>query len=153
MLPDLNAQLLEARQGLQDLRSEVFRLEIILKLKDEQIRLLNIRLWGPKADKLSEAQLALLPQELIVATLEVERVAALPEPEKSAPALPKAKAPRAHHPGRAALPAHLERREKIIPCHPKDCACPNCGAPRPVIGYEIREELGCEPARFFVVVI
>src|SRR5882724_8080700 len=101
---DLNTKRLEY------LQSENHRLQILLKLKDEQIRLLHIRLWGPKADKLSEAQLALLPQELIVVAAEVEREAALPEPEKSAPALPKAKAPRSHHPGRAALPAHLERR-------------------------------------------
>jgi transposase len=47
----------------------------------------------------------------------------------------------------------LERREVIIACHPKDCACSLCGQPRPVIGYEIREELGCQPAEFFVRVI
>jgi transposase len=51
------------------------------------------------------------------------------------------------------LPAHLERREIIIPCHPADCRCGHCGAERPVIGYETHEELGCEPAKFFVNVL
>jgi hypothetical protein len=35
--------------------------------------------------------------------------------------LPPAKTPRARHPGRAPLPAHLERREVILPCAPQDC--------------------------------
>ncbi|MCW5559068.1 MAG: transposase, partial [Verrucomicrobiae bacterium] len=67
--------------------------------------------------------------------------------------VPKAKAPRGRHPGRTALPAHLERREEIIPCHPQECTCPVCGQARPLIGYEIREELDCRPAEFFVRVI
>jgi transposase len=51
------------------------------------------------------------------------------------------------------LPDTLERREQIIPCHPQDCQCAKCGAERPVIGYETREELVCEPAQFWVRVI
>jgi transposase len=153
MTLDVNALPPQARQAVLDLQAENSRLQILLKLKDEQIRLLNIRHWGPKADKLSEAQLALLPHELIVAAPEVEREADLAPEQKGLPTLPTVKAPRRNHPGRAALPAHLERREEIIPCHPKDCSCPKCGEPRPVIGYEVREELGCKPAEFFVRVI
>jgi transposase len=149
-LQDLSPQ---AREAFLALQAEVSRLQVVLKLKDEQIRLLNIQRWGPKADKLSEAQLALLPQELIVEAGEVVGEAAQPEEKKALDSVPKAKTPRPNHPGRAVLPAHLERREEIIPCHPKDCACPTCGQPRPVIGYEIREELGCKPAEFFVRVI
>jgi transposase len=44
----------------------------------------------------------------------------------------------------------LERREVMIPCHPDDCRCDQCGAERPVIGYERSEELVCEPATFHV---
>ena len=51
------------------------------------------------------------------------------------------------------MPEHLERREEIIPCCPEDCRCSKCGAERPVIGYETREELACEPAKFWVRVI
>ena len=143
----------EFKQAFAVMEAEVSRLQVVLNLKDEQIRLLNIRLWGPKADKLSENQLALLPQELIVLAPEVEREAGLPEKDKTSASLPKAKYPRKNHPGRTTLPDHLERREEIIPCHPKDCSCSVCGQPRPVIGYEVREELGCRPAEFFVRVV
>ncbi len=76
----------------------------------------------------------------------------MPPTQKENP-LPKAKQPRPHHPGRERLPEHLERREQIIPCGSEDCTCAQCGAPRPVIGYETREELACEPAQFWVRVL
>lgn len=150
---DLTSLPPEAREAFAALQAENLRLQVILKLKDEEIRLLNLRRWGPKADKLSEAQLALLPQELIVVPPEVEQEAALPEEQKTLATVPRAKAPRGPHPGRTPLPAHLERREVIIPCHAQDCACAVCGQPRPLIGYEVREELDCQPAQFFVRVI
>ncbi|MGH7442636.1 MAG: IS66 family transposase, partial [bacterium] len=34
-----------------------------------------------------------------------------------------------------------------------DCHCAQCGAQRPLIGYETREELACDPASFYVRVI
>ena len=143
----------EFRQAFGAMEAEISRLNIVVKLQDEHIRLLNLRMWGPKADKLSENQLALLPQELIVATSEIEREAEVPPQDKVLAKLPQSKTPRKKHPGRTTLPTHLERREEIIPCHPKDCTCNICGQPRPVIGYEVREELACQPAKFFVRVI
>ncbi len=95
---------------------------------------------------------ALLQTEISLTLGEVEQEAERPAAEKSAP-VPKAKIPRPNHPGRESLPAHLERREVILPCHPKDCRCEQCGAERPVIGYETREELACEPAKFYVKVV
>lgn len=150
---DLRSLPPDVSQAIAALQAEIGRLHLIVGLKDEQIRLLNIRRWGPKADKLSEDQLSLLPLELIVVVPEIGREAGLPEPSKVLVVVPKAKAPKSNHPGRATLPAHLERREEIIPCHPRDCTCCACGAPRPIIGYEVREELGCRPAEFFVRVI
>lgn len=147
---DLNATPEQLRKAYEELQAENFRLQVVIKLKDEQIRLLNLEKWGPKADKLAPDQLALLSQELVVSAAEVEREATLPEAQKQ---LPKAKQPRPNHPGRAELPAHLERREVIIPCAPAECQCAQCGAERPVIGYELREELDCVPAQFFVKVI
>jgi transposase len=148
----------EARQAVRDLQADKARLEQLvqdqvklLQLQDEKIRLLNIRLWGPKADKLSPAQAALLFDEASVTVAEVQKEAELPAAEKDAP-VPQARKPRLHHPGREKLPEHLERREVIIPCHPKDCHCEKCGVELPVIGYETSEELGCEPAKFFVQV-
>jgi len=124
-------QALEAKNlGLQ---AEVLRLQAILKLREEEVRLLNCRIWGPKSEKLSDKQIALLGEEIVVLEPEVEKEAELPDKQKEV-TLPKAKKPRQNHPGREALPAHLERREEIIPCCPADCACAKCGQPRPIIG-------------------
>jgi transposase len=147
---DPNATPEQLFNAYQESQAEILRLETIIKLQKEEIRLLNIQKWGPKADKLSEEQLAFLPLEVVVTQAEVEAEAALPEAEKQ---LPKAKQPRPNHPGRAELPAHLERREVVIACCPEDCRCAQCGAERPIIGYETREELDCVPAQFFVKVI
>jgi len=142
----------DTRQAVESLQAENARQAKIIQLQAEQIRLLNFRLFGPKSEKLSPAQTALLFEEASVSAGEVEQEASRPEPEKQA-LLPKAKKPRPNHPGRQTLPDHLERREVIIPCCPQDCHCPKCGAERPIIGYETREELACEPAQFWVRVI
>jgi transposase len=141
-----------ARQVVVDLQGEVERLQRLLQLKEEQIKLLNFRLFGPRGEKLSPAQIQLLLAEISVQAGEVEQEAERPEPEKENPR-PKNRIPRPRHPGREKLPEHLERRPEIIPCHPEDCRCPKCGAERPLLGYETREELACEPAKFWVRVI
>src|SRR5208282_2016252 len=146
----------ETRQAFQDLQGENGRLEQVIRtkdqiieLQDQKIRLLNFKLWGPKGDTVSPAQTALLFEEAGVTPAEIQQEAELPPAQKENP-LPKAKPARANHPGREKLPSHLERREVIIPCHPKDCLCDQCGAERPVIGYETSEELVCDPATFWV---
>ena len=141
-----------ARQIVVDLQAEVARLAHLLALKDEQIKLLNYRLFGPKSEKLSSAQMPLLLAEISLQAGEVEQEAERPQAQKDQP-LPRAKQPRPNHPGRERLPEHLERREEIIACHPDDCQCAQCGAERPVIGYETREELVCQRAIFWVRVI
>jgi transposase len=141
-----------ARQFVEDLQSEVARLGRIIQLKDEQIKLLNFRLFGPKSEKLSSAQIPLLLAEISLSAGEVEKESELPQGQKDNP-LPEAKQPRPNHPGREKLAEHLERREQVIACCPQDCRCSQCGAQRPVIGYETREELACEPAKFWVRVI
>jgi transposase len=141
-----------ARQALESLQAENTRLQRVIQLKDEQIRLLNFQIFGPKSEKLSPGQKQLLLAEVSLTAAEVDQEAERPPAQKEAPA-PKAKIPRPRHPGREPLPAHLERREEIVRCHPEDCRCEQCGAELPLIGYETREELGCEPAKFFVRVI
>lgn len=135
-----------------DLETENFRLQRLLQLKDEQIKRLTLRLFGRKSEKLSRAQMPLWLAEISLTAGEVETEAERPAAQKRHP-LPQAKKPRPHHPGREKLPAHLERREHLIPCCPEDCTCVKCGAERPVIGYDPREELACEPAKFWVRVI
>jgi len=149
----------QARQAFEGLQGEVGRLEQVVRSKDQiielqnqKIRLLNLKLWGPKGETIAPAQTALLFDEASVTTGEVQAEAQLPAEQKENP-LPKAKPARARHPGREPLPEHLERREVVVPCHPKDCRCDQCGAERPVIGYETHEELGCEPATFYVRVV
>ena len=139
-------------QALADAQTEIRRLHRIIELQKEEIRLINIKRFGPKGEKLSGLQGALLLEEPSVSAQEVAQEAQLPQEQKDQP-LPRAKQPRPHHPGRERLPEHLERREQIIPCCPEDCTCDKCGAERPVIGYETREELACEPAKFWVRVI
>jgi len=142
----------DLRQALERSESEIARLLTIIQLKDEQIRLLNFKIFGPKSEKLSPAQIPLLLQEISLMAGEVEQEAERPEAQKQV-SLPQTRKPRPHHPGRDKLPEHLERREEILPCCPEDCQCAKCGAERPVIGYETREELACEPAKFWVRVI
>ncbi len=151
----------EARQAVQDLQAEVdalaglpaeiARLQKIIELQNQKIRLLNFKLWGPKGDTISPAQTALLFDEASVTSFEIEQEASLPPAQKENP-LPRARRPHPNHPGREKLPEHLERREVIIPCHPQDRRCDQCGAERPVIGYERSEELVCDPATFHLKV-
>jgi transposase len=155
-LPTQVRQAFEALQarvdGLAGLPAEVARLQQIIELQNQKIRLLNIKLWGPKSETISPAQTALLFDEASVTSAEIQQEADLPAEQKENP-LPKAKRPRPNHPGREKLPEHLERREVIIPCHPKDCLCDQCGAERPVIGFDRSEELVCDPATFHVRVV
>jgi hypothetical protein len=63
----------EFRAPFQALQQENQRLVQMLKLKEEEIRLLNLRKYGSKAEKLSAEQLALLPGELLVTAQEVKK--------------------------------------------------------------------------------
>ena len=155
-LDTLPAAVREAFIGLESevarLRDEGLRQQQIIQLQDEQIRLFNFKLFGPKSEQLSPDQMQLLQTEISLSQGEVEQEAQRPAAEKAAPR-PKVKIPRPQHPGREPLPAHLERREVVLPCHPEDCQCQVCGAERPLIGYDTREELACDPAKFYVKVI
>jgi transposase len=53
--------------------------------------------------------------------------------------------------GRAALPAHLERRQVVLDLSEAEKVCPCCGRPRVCIGVQTAEQLDMEPARFFVL--
>lgn len=139
----------EVRQFILDQQSELERLNTLLKARDEEIKLLNFRLFGPKSEKLSDEQMSFLFDEPGLTMDEVQKEADLPQSEKSKP-LPRAKKQRKRNPGRDMLPKHLERRVVNIACHPADCKCERCGADRPIIGYETHEELGMEPAKFFI---
>ena len=137
--------------------AEILRLKLDLKLREEQLRLMRLDKYGPRGEKLSTSQHLLLDLEPGVQAAEIDKEAALPESDKQldTPAAAttgtegKGKRKGARyikaHPGRNSLPAHLERREVIIPCEE--------GAAGELIGYEEKEELVIKPAEFYVNVI
>ena len=132
------------------LKERVARLELELKLREKQLRLARMEKYGPKGEKLSMDQVMLLNLEPGVQAEEVAKEAALPEADKRlerASRTARRDGPRYSktHPGRTPLPAHLPRREVIIPCDE--------AAGGELIGYEIKEELVVMPAEFYVQVL
>jgi hypothetical protein len=116
-------------------KERIARLELELKLREEQLRLARLEKYGPKGEQLSQDQVLLLDLEPGVQAEEVAKEAALPEAEKrlkGSPAKTQRTGPRYSkaHPGRIPLPAHLPRREVIIPCEE--------GAGGVLVGYEVR---------------
>jgi len=116
------------------------------RLLREALRLERIRKYGPAGERLCDAQLELLEAEPSVLKAEVEAEGERPPPPKDAK-------PRRRHPGRTPLPAHLPRREEIVPCEPAQCRCGCCGAEKRIIGFEQSEELAVIPAQYYVRVI
>jgi transposase len=119
---------------------------------EERLRLELIRKYGPKSEKLSDNQLALLDLEPGVSTEEVEAESRREPLPGASPATTATKSRSGKHPGRQDLPASLPRVERMIACTPEQCVCKSCGKDKAVIGYEQSEQLDVEPARYFVVV-
>jgi transposase len=112
---------------------------------EAQLRLQQIKKYGPGSEKLDSAQLELLELEPGVSRLEV-RAESQREP------LPAARAKSRKHPGRQELPAELPRVERVIACTPEQRTCKASCQETAVIGYETSEQLDVEPAKYFVVV-
>jgi transposase len=121
-----------------------------IQLLEERLRLERIQKYGPASEKLNNAQLELLEEEPGVSNLEV---AVESEREPLPPAAPLQPKRKRQHPGRQALPANLERVERVIPGSPEQTRCGHCGEATEVIGYEQSEQLDVEPAKYFVLVI
>jgi transposase len=144
--PSSSLALSESEQIAQ-LKQQLQWAELKIQVLEERLRLQLMAKYGPTSEKLNDAQLELLEQEPGVSYAEVEA-----ESERAAePALARARE-RRPHPGRQELPAHLPRREKILPCSPDQCRCRACGGETTVIGYEQSEQLEVEPAQYFVLV-
>jgi len=141
----------ELKAQVQLVLAERDRLQSENQLLRQAIRLLQLEKYGKRSEKLSDQQLNLLDQEPSVTAAEVQAEAERPP---LPPATPRTKRPpNQGHPGRAALPAHLERREVVIGCPDAQKCCPHCGEERSVIGYEVSEELDMDPVHYFVRVI
>lgn len=135
------------REKIASIALQVEALQKENKLLREVIRRFQLEKYGPRAEKLSDDQLTLLDAEASVTAAEIAAEAELPTTEsKPPPRKPKNQ----DHPERIELPAHLPRREVIIPCPPSQCVCGQCGQERPIIGYEMTEELDVDPPVYFV---
>jgi transposase len=138
------------------LKKELEWAHLKIRALEERLRLERIAKYGPKSEKLSDAQLELLEAEPGVCADEVEAESARePLPAAATESSPRAAAgsDKRRHPGRQTLPAGLPRVERIIACTPEQCACNNCGRETSVIGYEESEQLDVEPAHYFVSVV
>lgn len=146
----------EAKTRAESARAQAEKENRLLR---EMLRLLRIKMYGAKADKLSDDQFDFMDEEPGVHREEVAGEAALSEEDKQALKeilkAPETQAEREKKPhrGRVELPAHLPREETIIASAPEQCRCGQCGAEKIVIGFEESEELDYHPAVPFVRVI
>jgi transposase len=140
--PSDSAAVVELKRQLQFAHLKIHLLE-------ERLRLQRIQKYGPASEKLNDAQLELLEEEPGVSSVEVMVESERERLPASAPIQPRRTR---QHPGRQALPAHLARVERVIPCSPEQSRCAQCGEPTEVIGYEQSEQLDVEPAKYFVLV-
>lgn len=142
-------------------RSEAEQIELLTKklqwaewkirALEERLRLELIKKYGPKGEKLSDAQMQLLELEPGVSAEEVQAESQR-EPLPQASPVTAINRKSGKHPGRQELPADLPRVERLIACTPEQCVCKCCGKDTVVIGYEQSEQLDVEPAKYFVLV-
>ena len=147
------ARIIALQSQLSAALQEVSWAKLKIQSLEEKLRQERIARFGPRSENLSDLQLLLLGEEPSVTLDEVSAEAGRePLPgtvESPAPASKRARKP---HPGRQQLPAHLPRKEEIIPCPPAACQCQSCGETTAVIGYDESERLDVEPARYYVQV-
>jgi transposase len=144
--PSFTPQVSEAEQ-IEQLKKQLQWAELKIQVLQERLRLGLIAKYGPASEKLNDAQLELLQFEPGVSSVEV-----LAESEREVQPASLPDSSKRKHPGRQELPADLPRREKVLPCTPKQCTCQACGRETTVIGYEQSEQLDVEPAKYFVLV-
>ena len=132
-------------QEAEKLEATKNHLEQENRILRELLRLERIKKYGGKSESLSNDQLELLEKEPSVEEAEVATEAVLSVERK--PVVKR------DHAGRNELPAHLPRKEEILPVESEKRACPCCGEERHVIGYEEKEELDLEPLKYFVRVV
>jgi transposase len=140
----LQAMVRELLDHIQSLQSENAQLKYFLAR-------LQHRLYGRRSEKIDPNQLQLLFDDEQANESVASRITPPPfvgeAPDAEEPPRRKKGRP-LPHPGRMALPAHLSRQR--IEIHPESLACPCCQGELRRLGEEISEELGRQPARFFV---
>jgi transposase len=142
---------LEARiAALQFVEVVVAILALVTRLRDLNADLVKqvtqMRRGRPRSETLArlEEQLVLTFGALVSATA--------PAPSEAKPEGHDKKASRrGRHPGRAALPAHLERVRVVNAVPPERRVCPLCGAQMSTVGHSTCEVLDVVPARIIVL--
>jgi transposase len=141
-------------EQIERLKRELEWAHMKIRVLEERLRLQRMEKYGPKSEKLSDAQLELLEGEPGVSAAEVEAESQREPVPACASTVESASKPDKvrRHPGRQQLPSHLPRVEQVVGCTPDECVCQQCGKEKAVIGYEQSEQLDVEPASYFVVV-
>ena len=152
MNPTLSTPPRSEAEQIVNLTQELTWAHLKIQALEECIRLERIRKYGPKSEKLGDAQLQLLELEPGVSAAEVEAEAGREPLPPSSPVSARSSRKSGKHPGRQEFPASLPRVEQVIPCTPGQCVCQTCGKDTVVIGYEQSEQLDLEPAQYFVTV-
>jgi len=124
----------EAEQ-IEQLKKQLQLAEWKIRALEERLRLILIRKYGPKSEKLNDAQLLLLELEPGVSAEEVEAESQREPLPLASPVTAQNQKKSRKHPGRQELPADLPRQERIIACTPEQCVCQSCGKDTVAIGY------------------
>jgi transposase len=118
-------------------------------------RLADLRRKRPRSETLDRVhrQLAFVFAAWAGATQESEASAtpaATAASEGSGPAQSPKRSRKGRHPGRAALPKHLERVKEVNPVPPEMRICPKCATPMTTVGHSCTETLDVRPAQLYV---
>jgi transposase len=172
LTPQSLADLEDVRRKLEELASEGrvadlidLVITLLVEVRDTNtalsVRLHNAlrALYGRKSQKISSDQLSLL-----FAALDTELPAALanpgeqtpapddkPAPDGPVPQPPTPPAPPRGRGGRAPLPKHLPRTERLVPVDEAERVCPTCGGAKICIGHRTSEILEFVPAQFRII--
>jgi transposase len=111
----------------------------------------NLRRKRPRSETLGRLERQLTLPLAGIVTRDAGAAARPDDQPSAAEAKPKASR-RGRHPGRAALPAHLERIEVPNPVPPEQRLCPLCGTEMTTVGHARCEILNVIPARVVVEV-
>ncbi len=136
-------------------------LELLVQLRDAHtatsVRLQDAlrKLYGRSSEKVSTSQLQLVLSALVQGApdgdADKSKEEAVTQDGPAGNQEPTAKRKRPSGPrGRAALPAHLERRVTQVPPRAEDCFCTECKVDKRPMGSERSEWLEYEPPTFFV---
>ena len=142
---------LEARiAALQFVEIVVAILALVTRLRDLNAELVKQVTLMRRARPRSET-LARLEHQMVLAFRAIPSTAVATPPDAKSEGDEKKASRRGRHPGRAALPAHLERVPVVNAVPPERRVCPLCGAQMATVGHSTCEVLDVIPARVVVL--